>query len=58
MLVGFTVNFYSIYKKLQGEECGNTYAHSAVAIFLYFSYFVLFLRFAQQRYSKPKAKTQ
>ena len=58
MLVGFTVNFYSIYKKLNGEECGNTYAHSFVAIVLYFSYFVLFLRFAQQRYSKPKAKTQ
>jgi len=56
MLVGFTVNFYSIYRKLKGDECGNTYAHSFVAILLYFSYFVLFLRFAQQRYSK--AKTQ
>lgn len=56
MLVGFTVNFYSIYRKLKGEECGNTYAHSIVAIALYFSYFVLFLRFAQQRYSKPKTQ--
>jgi len=56
MLVGFSVNFYSIYRKYNGYECGNTYAHSAVAIALYFSYFVLFLRFANQRYSKPKSK--
>lgn len=56
MLVGFSVNFYSMYRKWNGYECGNTYAHSIVAIALYFSYFVLFLQFANQKYSKDKSK--
>jgi len=54
MLVGFGVNFYSVYMKYTGHECGNTYEHSAVAIALYFSYFVLFLRFAFNRYGGKK----
>ena len=60
MLVGFSVNFYSLYQKYNGKECGNTYVHSIFAILLYFSYFILFVEFAIKRYglkSKP-SKTE
>lgn len=58
MLVGFSVNFYSLYKKYTGQYCGNTLTHNFVAIGLYGSYLILFLRFAYYRYGprtdKPK----
>lgn len=54
MVVGLGVNIFSIYLKQTGHECDNTYTHSIVAISLYMSYFVLFVHFALNRYSKTK----
>jgi len=56
MLVGFAVNFYSLYKKYTGQYCGNTITHNFVAIGLYGSYLFLFLRFAYYRYAVPRTE--
>jgi len=58
MFVGLFVNFYSLYRKWNGHHCGNSYSHSAIAIGLYLSYFVLFLQFYFKRYGNSKAKSQ
>ena len=55
MFVGMMIMYYVDVFKRRGKECGITYENWLAGLVMYFSYFLLFVVFAVQRYCLPKS---
>jgi elongation of very long chain fatty acids protein 6 len=56
MVLGVTVNVYSLYVKSQGTECFVQTKHIHLALIMYASYFILFANFFFKAYFDKKNK--
>ena len=56
MVLGVTVNVYSLFAKAQGVECFVQTKHVHLALIMYASYFVLFANFFFKAYFDKRNK--
>jgi elongation of very long chain fatty acids protein 6 len=57
MVVGVTINIYSVYTKAVGNQCACGWENINLALTMYASYFVLFANFFYRAYMMKKSKS-